>query len=70
MVIEIERSSKDHRIYGDGDGTDIAIWTIPEGVADRYPEYRLRENLDAVESGQNLNSPTPMFADIQPGCQP
>jgi bacterioferritin-associated ferredoxin len=68
--IEIERSTKDHRIYGDGDGTDIAIWTIPQDVADRYPEYRLRENLDAVESGQNLNSPTPMFADIQPGCQP
>ena len=40
--------------------------TLPDDVADRYPEYRLRENLDAVESGQNLNSPTPMFPDIQP----
>ena len=64
--VEIDRSPKDHRIYGDGDGTEVAIWTIPGDVADRYPEYRLRENLDAVESGQSLNSPTPMFPDIQP----
>jgi Fe-S-cluster-containing hydrogenase component 2 len=68
--IEIERSSKDHRIYGDGDGTDVAIWTIPDDVADRYPEYRLRESKEAVESGQNLNSSTPMFPDIQPEQRP
>ena len=68
--VEIERTAKDYRIYADGDGTEVAIWTIPDDVADRYPEYRLRESLEAVESGKNLNSPAPMYPDIQPERKP
>jgi Fe-S-cluster-containing hydrogenase component 2 len=64
--IEIDRSPKDYRIYGDGDGIQVAIWNVPDDVADKYPEYRLREMREAVENGSNLNSPTPMFPDIQP----
>jgi Fe-S-cluster-containing hydrogenase component 2 len=64
--VEISRPHNDRRIYPDG-CTDVAIWTIPDDVADKYPEYRLRENLAAVQSGQALNSPTPWFPDIQPG---
>lgn len=65
--VEVSRPYNDRRIYPDG-CTDVAIWTIPDDVADKYPEYRLRENLAAVESGESLNSPTPWFPDVQPGA--
>lgn len=64
--VRVERSDKDHRLYPDGSGTDVAIWTIPDDVADKYPEYRLRANRAAVDDGTALNSPTPWFPDIQP----
>jgi len=64
--VTIERSPKDQRLYADGSGTDVAIWNIPDEVADKYPEYRLKENLAAVEDGTSLHSPTPWFPDIQP----
>ena len=64
--VEVVRPYNDRRLYPDG-CTDVAIWTIPDDVADKYPEYRLRENLAAVESGVALNSPTPWFPDVQPG---
>lgn len=67
--IAVERSSKDHRIYPDGAGSETAIWTISDEVADKYPEYRVRESRAAVEDGTNLNSPTPWFPDIQPRKQ-
>jgi Fe-S-cluster-containing hydrogenase component 2 len=63
--IEIDRPPKDYRVYGDGDGVQVGIWSVPDAVADKYPEYRLREMREAVESGAVLNSPTPMFPDIQ-----
>src|SRR6201998_608518 len=47
--IEIDRSPRDHRIYCDGGGTDVAIWTIPDDVADRYPEYRLRQTRESLQ---------------------
>jgi Fe-S-cluster-containing hydrogenase component 2 len=47
--VEITRPARDQRIYADGDGAEVAIWTISDEVADRYPEYRLREDLDAIE---------------------
>lgn len=65
--VELTRSPKDHRLYPDGAGNDVAIWTIPDEVADKYPEYRLRENLAAVEDGTILNNPTPLYPDILPG---
>lgn len=64
--VEVTRPYNDRRLYPDG-CTDVAIWNIPDDVADKYPEYRLRENLAAVESGAALNSPTPWFPDVQPG---
>jgi hypothetical protein len=64
--VSVERSAKDHRIYTDGSGTHVGIWTIPDEVADKYPEYRLKENLAAVEDGTILNSPNPAFPDVAP----
>jgi Fe-S-cluster-containing hydrogenase component 2 len=64
--VHLERSDKDHRLYPDGAGTDVAIWTVSDEVADKYPEYRIRENRAAVDDGRSLNSPTPWFPDIQP----
>lgn len=67
--VTIERSPKDQRLYTDGSGTEIAIWTISDEVAEKYPEYRLKENLAAVEDGTALHSPTPWFPDIQPSVR-
>jgi Fe-S-cluster-containing hydrogenase component 2 len=61
--VELERPSNDYRIYSDA--TKVAIWTIPDGVNEKYPEYRLKESLEAIDSG-TMNEPTPWFADIQP----
>jgi len=61
-----DSEAKDQRHYADSGATDVAIWTIPDEVADRYPEYRLRESREAIESGTIMNDPTPMFPDIQP----
>jgi hypothetical protein len=55
--VHIERSAKDQRIYPDGSGIDVGVWTIPDEVAQRYPEYRLAENLQAIENGAILSSP-------------
>jgi Fe-S-cluster-containing hydrogenase component 2 len=65
--VDVVRPYNDRRLYPDG-CTDVAIWNIPDEVADKYPEYRLRENLAAVESGVSLNSPTPWFPDVQPAA--
>lgn len=67
--VEIERPAGDRRLYADGSGRDVAIWTIPDEVAEKYPEYRLKENLAAVENGTSLNSPTPWFPDVQPSVR-
>ena len=66
--VEITRPAKDQRIYPDGDGVDVAIWTISDEVADRYPEYRLREDLDAVERDEV--PPAVGFPDIRPSARP
>ena len=55
--VRIERSSKDQRIYPDGSGTEVGIWTVTDEVAKRYPEYRIKENLEAIEDGAILSSP-------------
>ena len=64
--IEIARPAKDSRIYGDGNGAEVAIWNVSDEVAAKYPEYRLRENLAAIEDGRSANSPAPWFPDIEP----
>ena len=63
--IDIDRPAKDIRIYGDGDGVQVAIWTVPDEVADKYPEYRIRESLAAIEQGR-MTDATPLFPDILP----
>lgn len=55
--VAVDRSPKDQRIYPDGAGTQVGIWTIPDEVAQRYPEYRLKENFEAIEDGAILISP-------------
>lgn len=62
--VETERSDKDHRLYPDGSGVAVGIWSISEEIADKYPEYRLRQSQAAVEDGTSLNSPTPWFPDV------
>jgi Fe-S-cluster-containing hydrogenase component 2 len=66
--VEITRPAKDQRIYADGDGTEVAIWTISDEVADRYPEYRLREDLEAVERDEV--PPAVGFPGIRPSARP
>jgi Fe-S-cluster-containing hydrogenase component 2 len=60
--VELERSKKDYRLYPDGDGSQVAIWTISDEVASKYPEYYLEEDRKAVEEGEVKN---PLFPDIQ-----
>jgi len=60
----LSRPKQDYRIYPEA--TKVAIWNIPDGIDEKYPEYRLKESLDAIEAGQ-LNEPAPWLPDIQPG---
>ena len=65
--VEIKRAASDTRLYPEG--TKIAIWNIPDGVDEKYPEYRLKESLEAINAGE-MNEPSPWFADIQPERKP
>jgi Fe-S-cluster-containing hydrogenase component 2 len=67
--LTLDPDVKDQRHYADSGATEVALWTIPDDVADRYPEYRLRETLEAVESGAIMSEPTPMFPDVQPAAE-
>jgi Fe-S-cluster-containing hydrogenase component 2 len=60
----LSRPTQDYRIIPEA--TKVAIWNIPDEVVEKYPEYRLRESLDAIEAG-TLNEPAPWLPDIQPG---
>ncbi|MFI8975279.1 4Fe-4S binding protein [Nocardia asteroides] len=66
--VDVEREPGDRRTHPDGN--EVAIWNIPADAADKYPEYRIRESQAAVESGYSLNTPAPMFPDIQPPWKP
>ncbi|CAM3610901.1 4Fe-4S dicluster domain-containing protein [Smaragdicoccus niigatensis] len=63
--VTIDRPAADRRIYPEGSGTETAIWTIPEHVAAKYPEYRIAENIAAIENGTSPQAQ--LFPDIQPG---
>ena len=67
--IALDAEKKDQRHYADSGATEVALWTVPDDVADRYPEYRLCESMEAVEDGRINSEPTPMFPDIQPAHQ-
>ncbi len=60
--VEFVREANDHRLYPDGGGSQVAIWTISDEVAKKYPEYYLEEDRKAVEQGVVEN---PLFPDIQ-----
>ncbi|WP_329410205.1 4Fe-4S binding protein [Nocardia vinacea] len=64
--ITVEPTPRNRRFYADSGAGDIGIWSISDEVAERYPEYRLKESRDAVEDGTIHNEPTPMFPEILP----
>src|SRR5262249_58988948 len=41
----LSRPKQDYRIYTEA--TKVAIWNIPDGVDEKYPEYRLVQSLEA-----------------------
>ncbi|TAL03230.1 MAG: 4Fe-4S dicluster domain-containing protein [Rhodospirillaceae bacterium] len=60
--IKVERSSRDWRVYPENAGMAIGIWNVPPEVADKYPEYRIRENQERLKHGR---IEVPMFANIE-----
>jgi Fe-S-cluster-containing hydrogenase component 2 len=46
--IEVEPTPKNWRLYPDG--LDASIWNVPDEVAERYPEYRLKESRDRLRT--------------------
>lgn len=49
--VKVERSSRDWRIYPEHAGMAVGIWNVSPEVADKYPEYRIKENQQKLESG-------------------
>lgn len=49
--VELDRPAKDYRIYTDS-VTEVAIWTITDEVADKYPEHFLHQDRSAVDDGR------------------
>jgi Fe-S-cluster-containing hydrogenase component 2 len=60
--IKVERNSRDWRVYPDHAGLAIGIWNVPPEVADKYPEYRIRENQERLRHGK---IEVPMFPNIE-----
>jgi Fe-S-cluster-containing hydrogenase component 2 len=50
---EVEPTPKNWRIYPDGLGP--GIWNIPEDIAERYPEYRIKESQGTLATGRLPN---------------
>jgi Fe-S-cluster-containing hydrogenase component 2 len=60
--IETERPAKDYRVYPDGAGVDVGIWSVPDDVIDKYPEYPIRaDRAAAIATGLKL----PHYPSIQ-----
>jgi ferredoxin len=60
--VKVERSARDWRVYPENAGMAIGIWNVPAEVADKYPEYRVRENQARLKEGR---IEVPMFASIE-----
>ena len=45
---EVEPTPRNWRLYADG--FDSSIWSVPDEVAERYPEYRLKESRDSLRT--------------------
>jgi Fe-S-cluster-containing hydrogenase component 2 len=54
--IEVDRLAKDYRIYPDGSGVDVGIWSVPEEAIERYPEYPIHADR-AAAMGKGLKLP-------------
>jgi bacterioferritin-associated ferredoxin len=60
--IEIERPAKDYRVYPDGSGVKVGIWSVPDEAIEKYPEYPIRaDRAAAMDRGLNL----PHYPSIQ-----
>jgi ferredoxin/bacterioferritin-associated ferredoxin len=60
--VEIDRPAKDYRIYPDGSGVEVGIWSVPDEAIDKYPEYPIRaDRAAAMEHGLKL----PHYPSIQ-----
>ena len=55
-----ERSPKDWRVYVDT-GLEVGIWNVSDEIAEKYPEYRIKENKERLKSNKIS---IPLFADI------
>jgi len=60
--VETDRPAKDYRVYPDGAGVDVGIWSVPDEAIDKYPEYPIRaDRAAAMERGLKL----PHYPSIQ-----
>jgi Fe-S-cluster-containing hydrogenase component 2 len=60
--IEVERPPKDYRVYPDGSGVEVGIWSVPDQAIEKYPEYPiLADRAAAMERGLKL----PHYPSIQ-----
>lgn len=60
--IEVVGDRKNWRLYPDGTPNQVSIWGITDEVAEKYPEYRLKESRDALVSEDLM---MPMFPTIR-----
>ncbi|BFM15744.1 hypothetical protein R50073_19270 [Maricurvus nonylphenolicus] len=48
-----ENNPKDWRLYTEGGGDDMALWKVDDSVVKQYPEYRLEQAKQHMESGSH-----------------
>ncbi|RQR30157.1 MULTISPECIES: (2Fe-2S)-binding protein [unclassified Burkholderia] len=60
--VKVARSPRDWRVYPEHAGMAIGIWSVSAEVADKYPEYRIRENQERLK---HARIEVPMFANIE-----
>jgi bacterioferritin-associated ferredoxin len=60
--VQIDRPAKDYRVYPDGSGVEVGIWSVPDEAIEKYPEYPIRaDRAAAMEHGLKL----PHYPSIQ-----
>jgi hypothetical protein len=60
--VGIDRPAKDYRVYPDGSGVEVGIWSVPDEAIEKYPEYPIRaDRAKAMEHGLKL----PHYPSIQ-----
>jgi ferredoxin/bacterioferritin-associated ferredoxin len=48
--VETDRPAKDYRVYPDGAGVEVGIWSVPDAAIDKYPEYPIRADRAAAKA--------------------